>query len=187
MQYQYVVILKRNSERSVDLLSTLLCLFSAVCFIYANIIAGHLNYFLLLVAGYLLKGVVMNGIVRPGKGIPVVYRYYLLVAGLGWIAMPFLPWLCALFVLLAFLEGQAKHPLEIGFDTDRVVINTLIRRKHAWSAFNNIILKDGLLTLDFKNNRLLQQKVADEEDEDDADEEEFNDFCRGRLDAVARS
>jgi hypothetical protein len=81
----------------------------------------------------------------------------------------------------AFLEYQTKRPLEIGFDYDRIVINTLIRQRHDWSAFNNIVLKDGLLTLDFKNNRLMQKEIADDEDEDDADEEEFNTWCREQL------
>jgi len=43
------------------------------------------------------------------------------------------------------------------------------------------VLKDGLLTLDFKNNRLMQKEIADDEDEDDADEEEFNTWCRDQL------
>ena len=116
----------------------------------------------------------------------VRYRYLLLLAGLGWLGMPFLPWIAVFFLLLSFLEYQTKRPLEIGFDQDRVVINSLIRQRHDWSVFNNIVLKDGLLTLDFKSNRLLQKEVADDEEEDDADEDEFNAYCRGRLTAADR-
>jgi len=57
------------------------------------------------------------------------------------------------------------------------VINSLIKKKYPWSDFNNVMLKDGLLTLDFKDNRLIQ-KEAIEEDGPDADEDEFNAFCR---------
>jgi hypothetical protein len=35
--------------------------------------------------------------------------------------------------------------------------------------------------MDFKDNRLFQKEVVDDEEEDDADEEEFNDYCRARL------
>jgi hypothetical protein len=83
--------------------------------------------------------------------------------------------------VLSFLEYQTKRPLEIGFDRDQVVINTLFRQRYDWSFFNNVLLKDGLLTLDFKSNRLLQKEVADDEDEDDVEEEEFNAYCRDRL------
>jgi hypothetical protein len=42
-----------------------------------------------------------------------------------------------------------------------------------------------LLTLDFKNNRILQKEVVDDEEED-ADEDEFNTYCRERLAAAQR-
>ncbi len=90
-------------------------------------------------------------------------------------------WIGLIFAFLIFLEAQAKHAVEIGFDTDCIVINTLFSRRFGWSDLSNVILRDGLLTLDFKNNRLIQREIADEEDEDDADEEEFNSFCRDRL------
>jgi hypothetical protein len=41
--------------------------------------------------------------------------------------------------------------------------------------------------MDFKNNRLLQKEVVDDdEDEDDADEKEFNDYCQARLSEVSQ-
>ena len=46
---------------------------------------------------------------------------------------------------------------------------------HYWNEFNNIILKDDMLTLDFKNNKLLQLDVVQSDKE--VDEESFNNFC----------
>jgi uncharacterized membrane protein YhaH (DUF805 family) len=181
MTYQYIVILKKNSERTTDLLSILLCLFSALTFLYLSFHAGHLQYIPLIIGSLLLTGLAINLLMTRRSHNRIRYRYWLLLAAIGWIGITPIPWVGALFFLLAFLEYQTKRPLEIGFHYDRVVINTLIRRRFDWSVFNNVILKDGLLTLDFKNNRLVQKEVADEEDEDDADEEEFNAFCRDRL------
>ena len=50
---------------------------------------------------------------------------------------------------------------------------------HSWGEFNNIILKDNLLTLDFKNNKLLQLTLV--ENEDSVDENNFNTFCSGFI------
>jgi hypothetical protein len=186
MRYQYVVILKKNSERLTDALSILLCLFSAIVFFYLGFGAGHLKYIPLILAALLLLGLLINVLIRRRGGTGVRYRYWLLLTAVGWIGFTSIPWIGAFFFLLAFLEYQTKRPLEIGFHHDRVVINTLIKQRFDWSAFNNVILRDGLLTLDFSNNRLLQKEVADEEDEDDADEEEFNAFCRARLEAADR-
>ncbi|HEV2483804.1 MAG TPA: hypothetical protein VGS79_29265 [Puia sp.] len=199
MRYQYVVILKKKSERASDAFSILLCLFSAISFLlsaFHGIRTTHGNSgaetmypaAAMLSAGLallLLIGIAFNIISRVKGRSGVRYRYWLLVAAIGWIGTTATPWVGAFFFLLAFLEYQTKRPLEIGFDQDRIVINALIKRRFDWTMFNNVILKDGLLTLDFKDNRLLQREIADDEDEDDADEEEFNAYCRERLAATA--
>ena len=109
----------------------------------------------------------------------------LIVAAIGWLTVFGLRWVGLVFGVLAFLEQQSRRPLEIGFDCDRVVINSLIRQRHDWSAFNTIILRNGLLTLDFKNNRLLQREIADDDEDNEVDEEEFNAYCRDRLSAAS--
>ncbi|HET6252462.1 MAG TPA: hypothetical protein VFE32_00240 [Puia sp.] len=181
MRYEYVVILKKDGQRATDLLSILLCFCSAVIFGYTQLKSDYPNYYLYLFTVLILAGLLYDVLIRRRQHRPVRYKYLILLTALGWFGMPFLPWIGILFIVLAFLEHQAKRPLEIGFDRDRVVINTLIRQRHDWSVFNNVLLRDGLLTLDFKNNRLLQKEVADDDDEDDADEEEFNAWCRDRL------
>jgi hypothetical protein len=188
MRYPYVVILKRTNDRIIDRISLLLCSFSGASFLLVQIQARHFNFFLLSAALVILTGSFVTwGMSRRYKADPplhpgkrVRYRYWLLTAALGWVGMPQLQWLSVLFVLLTVLEYQAKYPLEIGFSPDRIVINSLFRKEFNWSAFSNIMLKDGLLTLDFKDNRLLQKEV-DEEEEGDAEEDEFNDYCRDRL------
>jgi hypothetical protein len=199
MRYPYIVVLKKKSERATDAFSILLCLFSAISFLLSafhdiRILHGTpgsgwalptsaiLSAALALI---LLAGIIINLVLRR-KGRPGIrYRYWLLIAALGWIGTTATPWVGVFFLLLAFLEYQTKRPLEIGFDHDRIVMNTLIKRYFDWSMFNNVILKDGLLTLDFKDNRLIQREVSDDEDEDDASEEEFNAYCRSRLEAAA--
>jgi hypothetical protein len=186
MRYQYVVILKKTSERASDFLSLLLCLFSAISFFYAAVGSAKTNrapaytYFTGAAGIVLLAGLIFN-LIAWRKGRQVRYRTFLIIAAVGWIGMTTTPWVGILFFIVAFLEYQTKRPLEIGFDRDRVVINTLVKQRFDWTAFNNIVLKDGLLTLDFKNNRLMQKEVADDGDDDDADEKEFNEYCRVRL------
>jgi hypothetical protein len=188
MRYQYIVILKKDSERLTDFLSILLCLFSIFTFLFKAVSSfssedgmrsALYGYLTGGTAVLLIAGVIVNFFTRRRR--QVRYRYLLLIAGVCWLGMTGAPWIAAFFFLLAFLEFQAKRPLEIGFHHDRVVINTLFKRSHVWADFNNVMLKDGLLTLDFSNNKLFQKEVADEEDEDDAEEEEFNAFCREQL------
>ncbi|MHA4810269.1 hypothetical protein ACX0G9_19305 [Flavitalea flava] len=204
MRYQYVVILKRDSDRVIDIISIILCAFSALNFLFEQVRSQHINYFLSLAFLILVTGIIINirsaqinirsarsgpytispdpdNAPSPRKtGSQVRYKYWLLTAGVAWLGMPYLQWLSIFFFVLTFLEYQAKYPLEIGLSDDRIVINTLFKQRFDWSAFNNIILKDGLLTLDFKTNRILQKEVLDDE-EGDAEEDEFNDYCLQRL------
>lgn len=207
MRYPYVVILKKTGERATDLLSILLSLISVFCFGFIGLRAlnpgtirtasdvawtatwrlgaPHDPWGVLLIANLLLIGLAVMPILRRRLGPKKVrFRYVLLLAAMGWLFFTPAPWIGGLFLALTFLEFQTKRPLEIGFDKDRVVINTLVKQQFNWGAFNNVILKDGLLTLDFKSNRLIQREVADDDEDDDADEEEFNAYCQDRLAAA---
>lgn len=47
---------------------------------------------------------------------------------------------------------------------------------HRWNEFSNIILKDNLLTLDFKNNKLIQLNI--DETTVNIEENSFNKYCK---------
>jgi hypothetical protein len=64
--------------------------------------------------------------------------------------------------------------------TDKTIIVPYVMEKTVdWNEVNNVILKDGLLTIDFKNNKLFQQLILNSDE--DINEKEFNDFCRQQL------
>ena len=54
--------------------------------------------------------------------------------------------------------------------------NGIFGKSYYWTEFSNVILKDELLTLDFKNNRLIQLVV--DVNCTPVNEIEFNEFCR---------
>ena len=179
MVYQYVVTLKNSSRKYIDVFSILLLGISVLLFLREQYFSPNIKI------SYLFGGIAIAAITgwnyyqQKKKGAAVFYSGALFIAAIGWVTMPYLPWLFIPFALMGLFERQAKMPLEAGFTDHEIVINTLIRRRYKWSEFNNIILKDDLLTLDFKNNRLLQRETIDEEG--DADEDEFNVYCREKL------
>ena len=178
MHYDYVVSLKRENARRTDLVSFLLLIFTFLAFAYVQVRQG-LNGFLGIASLILLAGLLIN-LFASRKGEELYFRNWLFVAGLFWLGMPYFQWMFIPFVLFALLEPQAKYPLEIGFHADGVVINSVFKKKIPWAALNSVILKDGLLTLDGKDNRLIQKEVLDDDDPD-ADEDEFNEYCRSKL------
>jgi hypothetical protein len=179
MIYQYVVILKNKHSKYIDLIGLLLGIISVVFFVRELLLAQQVGV-AYLVGAVFVTGVLIWNIVQSSKGRKVYYSRALLIAALVWMKMPFFQWLAFVFIILALLEYQAKYSLEIGFADKEIVINSLFKKRYQWSQLDNIVLKDGLLTLDFTNNRMLQREVEDEE-EDEADEDEFNAYCRKQL------
>jgi hypothetical protein len=178
MHCDYVVILKRENARKTDLVSVLLLIFSIISFCYSQIHSGF-NGFLTISAIILFLGLFIN-LYSFRKKKEMQFRNWLLAAALFWLGMPFFRWMSLPFIFFAILEAQAKYPLEIGFYSEGLVLNSLFKKKIPWTSLQSVILKDGLLTLDFKDNKLIQKEVLDD-DEPDATEDEFNDYCRSKL------
>lgn len=59
------------------------------------------------------------------------------------------------------------------------MINSFPKKRYTWNELNNVVLKDGLLTIDFKNNKMLQRLVDSEVDV--KVEEEFTAYARGLI------
>lgn len=81
-------------------------------------------------------------------------------------------------ILLLFeliIHKLYRQPLVI-VNTEGVEIKKMLSiNLHTWVEFNNIILKDDLLTLDFKDNKLWQLTIM--EGGNEVDEGSFNTFC----------
>ena len=180
IKYPYIVVLKNPASWQFNAFGLLLNLVSCIFFSREFIFVENKNFF--LVAGVLLVvGLLSWNVYRMRNGHRVFFNRAYLVSALLWIKMPYMEWLFVAFILLAILERQVKFPLEIGFSESQIVFNTLFKRKYNWGQLANVVLKDGLLTIDFLDNRLLQREVEDEEDEEEVSEEEFNAFCRLQL------
>ena len=181
MIYQYVVVLKNQQTRYINMVGILLSVLS-VAFFVKEILEARQTAFVYLIGVLFIVGVLAWNIYHSVyKREKVYYSRALLIAALVWMKMPYYQWLSFVFIILALLEYQAKYSVEIGFSDDEIKFNTFFKKKYRWSDFTNIVLKDGLLTLDFANNKLLQREIEDDDDEDDADEKEFNEYCQRQL------
>lgn len=96
-----------------------------------------------------------------------------------------------LIAVLLFLTGIASayigwaeykifQPCFVKIDTMGVTLpGTFSDKLVGWNQLNNVILRNDLLTIDFKNNKVLQLEVLDETGAVTA--EEMNSFFRSRL------
>jgi FtsH-binding integral membrane protein len=124
-------------------------------------------YFILTAAFFLLKNKFKLSL------------YQLIVFGLMvvfWLAQT--AWLPAVICIAAIVFGykilQTKSM--IVFSKENITVKkSLFKKVHNWATIENVVLKDGLLSIDFKNNQLMQVEIAGESSA--VDEKVFNSFC----------
>lgn len=93
-------------------------------------------------------------------------------------------WPAITLIVLSLLYLVAVRDLTIYISKDIIKIPAFPKKKSRWIELNNILLKDDILTIDFKNNSLLQQPI--DNSKTSVSEKEFNEFCRERL-LIART
>ena len=68
----------------------------------------------------------------------------------------------------------ALQKLQFIFNIDVVKKENFPKKEFGLNTFSNVMLKDNMLTLDFKNNKILQAEI---ESALNINEEEFNSFA----------
>ena len=106
------------------------------------------------------------------------HRTVLVVCAMTWmrdaIWWPFIPNLA--FILLDYL---AQRKLVVKITDKKITLPTIPMKSLLWADLTNLVLKDGLLTIDRKDNRLFQQEVFTSDW--DINEEEFNRYCFKKI------
>jgi len=187
--YDYIIVIKAPAAyKLIDFFSQLLMLMSIAAFILAgiknlqgNFLSNLKNistlYFLTVVVIFYWLIYCNN---QKKKGNEVYYRFGLLIAAFGWYLNKS-EWLffSIAYLVIAILEKPLKVLPEAAFDKEKIVFNSFPQKKYLWKDVANAILKDNILTIDLKNNKLIQKEIDAEISE--ADEKDFNEFCKERL------
>lgn len=120
--------------------------------------------------------------IKKNQKVGVIDRKLALL-GINAIILYFwIKWDLYLFAIAAILFEAiylySIRKFEVLVDRESILYPSFPKRRILWNELENIVLKDGILTIDFRNNKLIQQDL----DEDDAvNEKEFNEFCQQQL------
>ncbi|MEI8075155.1 MAG: hypothetical protein WCH78_10430 [Bacteroidota bacterium] len=183
--YDFIIELKRPSYRKINTISQLMYLLSII--VFSSMLFFQKKDILPAVLYISIIGIIgwwIYCLIAEKKGNFPFYRIGLLFAAAGWFWIPNSNWIFGIYIIAAFLEKQAKFPQEIAFGKDEIVINSFPKKIYQWGELNNAIIKDGIITLDFKNNKLLQKEI--QSGSTLQDELDFNEFCKNQLNAVTK-
>ncbi len=83
-------------------------------------------------------------------------------------------------VLQVYLFIETRKATRFQFDNDKIILKgPFLNRKYGWDSLDNVIVRDGLLTLDYKTNKFIQEEI--DNDKSKLDALAFNAYCNKML------
>ncbi|MCW3466835.1 hypothetical protein [Chitinophaga nivalis] len=81
---------------------------------------------------------------------------------------------------IGWIEHRIFQPVFVTADTTGMTLpTTFSKRLIGWNELNNVILRNDLLTIDFKNNKIIQLEILDEPGKEQR--EVLNNFFQSRI------
>lgn len=172
------IALKNEKQRSYSRIAFFILLlhffYYLYCLVKVNNSIGYIVCFSVVTLSLVLQIISL----KPNKApILPVWISFLFLAAFWFIAL--ILWMGLVLILLACLDLISGQKVVVSFYTDRIELPSFPKKTVRWNELTNSILKDRILTLDFRNNRLLQVEISNESY--GIDENRFNRFCLERI------
>lgn len=173
----FELILKNKKVRSYRLLGFVILLLNTALLLYFLWSPLKRSAAFLSLAILAIYFVMQWNYTRKGKQSFFFNEFIFFILGICWINLENY-YAVAINFVIGVLFYLAVQRLSVFISGKGVTINFFPKKEYGWDQFSNVILKDGLLTLDFKNNKLFQGEI---EDEKAINENEFNSFANIEL------
>ena len=112
--------------------------------------------------------------------LPVVVMLIIAIALLCLVTQS--PYFAIVLVIHWVIEKYIAKEPKYEIDLNGVKITKLFSEQwYTWADIQNVVLKDGLLTIDFKNNHVFQIPITSKDKP--IDEKAFNQFCLQEIQA----
>lgn len=173
---KFELVIKNEKVKQYKLLAMLIIVINLIFFIGLAVTNTGLRTSALVTAGIIIAGFVARYFTK---------KYFPTAAGVFFIILFYVEsgyWQVAAGIgLLALMYMISIRQLIVLVNSDHILYPSFPKKEIDWSELNNMVLKDGLLTIDFKNNKIAQVMVINGKDDHDIDEKEFNEFCQMQL------
>ena len=178
---RFTILLKNEKLRTYTLISWLIIALNFICFIYIGVSGqsriSNLPYFS---AGLLIVIFVARFVSDREEFESDCISLAFLVSIISWVVLQF--YVAAVIIFFLFLfQDISRRKLTVLFYDDRIIYPSFPKRTIEWREMNNVILKDGWLTIDLKNNKVYQNEILSPTSEID-----FNEFCDVQLRRVKK-
>lgn len=166
-----LVLYNRISKLIIVIFFVFFC-YLAIFSEYQSIRIKSIGTIILLSVGFAFQFYFRNTKFKIGN------RPFFLLIALGWISIENY-WLAGIALVFDIFSSISSRRLDVYVAKDGIRYPAVPSKKLKWDELSRVILKDGLLTIDFKSNKLIQQMT--DLNNTSIDEKEFNDFCKQQL------
>jgi hypothetical protein len=174
-EYPYIVVLKNTIRKPAHYISWLLILItlgSGLYFCFTHLTMAAVPVLVLLMAMIVLLIVAIR---RTQQNHYPSFFWPIVVASLSWLILPSGFYIGLLVLIAALFERQSHIPVEVGIDAAGITFNHFPVKSYTWNLIQRCLIKDGILTIDYKDNRLYQKEISS--DISVEEENEFNSYC----------
>ena len=174
---QFELVLKSEKEASYKRISILLLMLNLVGILFITYLKAFNSWGPFIIALVAVFAAFSSFYFR-NKNEKAILTVAFFLLSFAWIIADY--WLVGILnILFMILHRAALQKPIVTINESQVIYPSFPRKKIDWQELSNLIIKDGLLTIDFKNNKIIQQQVVNSQST--IDEKEFNDFCRQQL------
>ncbi len=176
---QFEIALKNEKIKLYNRLSWLIIIIHIIVFLYLSFFSTEKTIRGAAICSLVLLAICffLKFYFRKTKWAFGFHPFFLLLM-VGWITMEKY-WLAAIPFIFDILATITIRKFSVEISVDKIIYPSFPIKNISWTQLSNIILKDGLLTINFKNDKFIQQFV--DETKTVVNEQEFNDFCNQQL------
>jgi hypothetical protein len=173
---KFQIVLKNEKAKTYTVISWLIIALNFVFFLYIGVSGSSgimtLPFFAagLLICIFIFKSISKREEIE-NDCLSLAFSVSIIVL----IVMQFY-WLAALIILLFLFQDITRRRLTVLVFDDRIVYPSFPKRTILWKELNNVILKDDILTIDLRNNKIFQNEVISP-----VSDIEFNEYCNLHL------
>ena len=178
---KYSIILPNEKAKTYEYVTLFILLTNlfVFAFIHFNSIDTHiqsLSFWGIVICLFSLSVLIINRATKNRYPFRIEI-IFLVLAVLWFLVDRYLLALC--IVCFAVIGTYTRKRFEVLFTKDGILYPSFPKKTFLWNDVSNVVLKDGMLTIDLKNNKLIQSVISKESA--DVNEREFNLFCKEQL------
>ena len=178
---RFIITLKNEKIKTYTIISWLIIALNCLAFIYLGITGwskiANLPYF---AAALLIMIFLFRFLSKREEFESDSISLCFSIAIIAWIVMQYY-WAAVIIIFLYLFQDISRRKLVVLFFDDRIIYPSFPKRTIQWQELNHVVLKDAVLTIDLKNNKVFQNEIMSPTSEID-----FNEFCEQQLNSVRK-